>query len=168
MSFPILRDDNTTRPPSDLLIDGEAAELTELGSIRAMSYRALLDDMPGIILRTTVRAVSHGVAQKQLNDNGNPWASLAVGLMSTLTEGADERTWRTLPNSIRVARLRLSRGEHRLTLPTAHGLAELDLKVERPYQVIPVRVVAGQVFAHGAATRTPTPGVPAVASTHTP
>ncbi|WP_165668287.1 COG3014 family protein [Metapseudomonas otitidis] len=168
VSFPVLRDDNTTRPPSDLLIDGEAAELTELGSIRAMSYRALLDDMPGIILRTTVRAVSRGVAQKQLNDNGNPWASLAVGVMSTLTEGADERTWRTLPNSIRVARLRLSRGEHRLTLPTAHGLAELDLKVERPYQVIPVRVVAGQVFAHGAATRTPTPGVPAVASTHMP
>ncbi|MGV8597264.1 hypothetical protein ACV35V_33210, partial [Pseudomonas aeruginosa] len=104
---------------------GEAAELTELGSIRALSYRALLDDMPGIILRTTVRAVSRGVAQKQLNDNGNPWASLAGGLMSTPTEGADERTWRTLPNSIRVARLRLSRGEHRLTLPTAHGLAEL-------------------------------------------
>src|SRR3546814_5820457 len=65
-----------------------------LNSTTAMSRRALRDDMPGIILRTTVRAITRGVAQKQINET-NPLAGLAVGLTSAVLEGADTRTWRS-------------------------------------------------------------------------
>ncbi|WP_337056005.1 COG3014 family protein [Pseudomonas sp. USHLN015] len=167
VSFPLLRDDTSTPAPAFVEVDGTPTALTELSSVRAMSHRALRDDMPGIILRTTVRAVTRGALQKQLNDNGNALASLAVGIMSVASEGADERTWRTLPGSIGVARLRLAMGEHRLALPTAHGVREFTLKIDRPHQVVPLRLVAGQVYAQGAVTPT-TPGVRAVASNQTP
>jgi len=111
--------------------------------------------------------VTRGALQKQLNDNGNALASLAVGILSVASEGADERTWRTLPGSIGVARLRLAMGEHRLALPTAQGVREFTLKIDRPHQVVPLRLVAGQVYAQGAATPT-IPGVRAVASNQTP
>lgn len=73
LSFPLLRDDTSTLTPGFIEVDGAPAALTELSSLRAMSHRALRDDMPGIILRTTIRAVTRGALQKQLNDNGNPW-----------------------------------------------------------------------------------------------
>ena len=87
VSFPLLRDDTSTPAPGFVEVDGTPTALTELSSVRAMSHRALRDDMPGIILRTTVRAVTRGALQKQLNDNGNALASLAVGIMSVASEG---------------------------------------------------------------------------------
>lgn len=167
LSFPLLRDDTSTLTPGFIEVDGAPAALTELSSLRAMSHRALRDDMPGIILRTTIRAVTRGALQKQLNDNGNPLASLAVGIMSVASEGADERTWRTLPGSISVARVRLAMGEHRLALPTAYGVREFTLKIDRPHQVVPLRMVAGQVYAQGAVTPT-LPGPRTLASNQTP
>ena len=115
-----------------------------------MSRRALRDDMPGIILRTTVRAVTRGVAQKNLNEV-NPLAGLAVGLASAVTEGADTRTWRTLPDNTQVARLRLKQGEHSLSLPNAQGGTQVQVKVDQRYQVIALRVVGNQVFSSGLA-----------------
>src|SRR5690606_41773856 len=63
-------------------LDGQQINLTKLNSTTDMSRRALRDDMPGIILRTTVRAITRGVTQKQLNDV-NPLAGLAVDRKST-------------------------------------------------------------------------------------
>jgi hypothetical protein len=102
--------------------------------------------MPGIILRTTVRAITRGVAQKQLNDV-NPLAGLAVGIASAVTEGADTRTWRTLPDNTLVARLRLPQGEHQIVLPNSLGGSRVQIKVDQRYQVIPLRALGNQVYA---------------------
>ncbi|CAD5378082.1 TPR_REGION domain-containing protein [Pseudomonas sp. OF001] len=147
LSFPVIREDNSTPAPASLVVAGRTVDLTELNSTSAMSRRALRDDMPGIILRTSVRAISRSVAQKQLNEV-NPLAGLAVGLASAITEGADERTWRTLPDRTRIARLRLKKGEHELNLD-GHPL---HVKVERDYQVITLRSVGNQLFSAGTAT----------------
>jgi hypothetical protein len=117
-----------------------------------MSRRALRDDMPGIIVRTTVRAVSRGVAQKKLNEV-NPLAGLAVGIASAITEGADTRTWRTLPDQTLVARLRLKPGEHNLVLPSTVGGTHVRLDIDRPYQVVTLRAIGNQVYASGLAAR---------------
>ncbi len=79
LSFPLIKPDTSTATFSQIGVDGRQLDLTQLNSTTAMSRRALRDDMPGIILRTTVRAVTRGVAQKQINDT-NPLAGLAVGL----------------------------------------------------------------------------------------
>ncbi|CAK9892240.1 MULTISPECIES: COG3014 family protein [Pseudomonas] len=150
LSFPVIKEDNSTAHFSEIYLNDRALKLTALNSTTAMSRRALRDDMPGIILRTSVRAITRGVAQKQLND-ANPLAGLAVGIASTITEGADTRTWRTLPDETQVVRVRLRQGEHQLSLPSSLGGSQVSVKIDRPFQVVTLRVVGNQVFAGGPA-----------------
>ncbi|MCY1397127.1 hypothetical protein D9M71_121170 [compost metagenome] len=150
LSFPVIKEDTSTAHFSEIYLNDRELKLTALNSTTAMSRRALRDDMPGIILRTSVRAISRGVAQKQLNDV-NPLAGLAVGIASTITEGADTRTWRTLPDETQVARVRLRQGEHQLSLPSSLGGSQVSVKIDRPLQVVTLRVVGNQVFAGGPA-----------------
>ena len=150
LSFPIIRDDTSTAPLSEIRLDDKTLALTSLNSTNAMSRRALRDDMPGIILRTSVRGISRGVAQHNLNKT-NPMAGLVLGLASAVVEGADTRTWRTLPDQTQVVRLRLASGEHQLSLPTSLGGAQVKVKIDRPYQVVSLRVVGNRVFAGGPA-----------------
>ncbi|MBC3412756.1 hypothetical protein HU720_15765 [Pseudomonas sp. SWRI51] len=150
LSFPIIRDDTSTAPLSEIRLDDKTLALTSLNSTNAMSRRALRDDMPGIILRTSVRGISRGVAQHNLNKT-NPMAGLVLGLASAVVEGADTRTWRTLPDQTQVVRLRLAPGEHQLSLPTSLGGAQVKVKIDRPYQVVSLRVVGNRVFAGGPA-----------------
>ena len=168
LSFPIIKPDTSTAAFSQIGIDNQQHDLTALNSTTAMSRRALRDDMPGIILRTSVRAISRGVAQKQMNDS-SPLAGLAMGIASAVMEGADTRTWRTLPDNTQVVRLRMAKGEHHLTLPNALGGAVVKVKVEQPYQVIAVRVVGNQAFASGVdAQVVPNSSAAAVASLNQP
>lgn len=144
LSFPVIKSSGLPAFSGTPTLNAKPIAFSELNSSDAMSRRALRDDMPGVILRTSVRAISRGAVQKQLNDNVSPLAGLAVGLLSAVTEGADERTWRTLPDQTLVARLRLKRGEHLLSLP---GSQPLRITVDQAYQVVPLRLVGGQVFA---------------------
>lgn len=162
LSFPIMRDDTLAAPLGQVRLDDKALALTALNSTSAMSRRALRDDMPGIILRTSVRGITRGVAQKNLNKT-NPMAGLLVGLASAVVEGADTRTWRTLPDQTLVARLRLAPGEHQLSVPSALGGTQVKVKIDRPYQVVSLRVVGNQVFAGGPAVQVIAPPAPAQA-----
>ena len=150
LSFPVVKEDTSTTYFSQITLNDQAVPLTALNSTSAMSRRALRDDMPGIILRTSVRAASRVVAQKELNET-NPLAGLIVGILSAVTESADTRTWRTLPNETQVARVRLAPGEHRLNLPAGLGASQVMVKIDRPYQVVSLRVLGRQVFASGPA-----------------
>lgn len=150
LSFPIIKPDTSTATFAQIGVDGKQVDLTALNSTTAMSRRALRDDMPGIIVRTTVRAITKGVAQKQINET-NPLAGLAVGISSAVLEGADTRTWRTLPDYTQVVRLRLKKGEHQVTLPSAVGGSVVKVTVDQRYQVITLRAVGNQVFAGGLA-----------------
>ena len=168
LSFPIIKPDTSTAPFAQIGVDGQQVDLTALNSTTAMSRRALRDDMPGIILRTTVRAITKGVAQKKINET-NPLAGLAVGISSAVLEGADTRTWRTLPDMTQVVRLRLKKGEHQVTLPSAVGGSQVKVTVDQRYQVITLRAVGNQVFAAGLAAHvTPSAGATAVASLKQP
>lgn len=164
LSFPVIRADNSTASFNQVTLDGKAVNLTLLNSTTDMSRRALRDDMPGIILRTTVRAITRGVAQKQLNDV-NPLAGLAVGIASAVTEGADTRTWRTLPDRTLVARIRLPQGQHLVSLPNTLGSSQVQFKVDKPYQVVSVRALGNQVFADGQMAVVIPTGVPQAIAT---
>jgi hypothetical protein len=152
LSFPIIKPDTSTTPIAQIGVDGQQLNLTQLNSTTAMSRRALRDDMPGIIVRTTVRAVTRGVAQKQINET-NPLAGLAVGITSAVLEGADTRTWRTLPDNTQVVRLRLKKGEHQVSLPSGMGGSIIKVTIDQRFQVISLRAVGNQVFAGGIAAQ---------------
>lgn len=159
LSFPVIKPDTSTAAFSQIGLDGQPLNLTLLSSTTDMSRRALRDDMPGIILRTSVRAITRGVAQNQLN-KANPLAGLAMGIASAITEGADTRTWRTLPNNTQVVRLRLKQGEHQLSLPSAQGGRQVQVKIDQRYQVVAVRVIGNQVYASGLASHVVPTDVP--------
>ncbi|MGY2168916.1 COG3014 family protein [Pseudomonas gingeri] len=168
LSFPIIKPDTSTPGFAQIGVDGQPVNLTALNSTTAMSRRALRDDMPGIILRTSVRAISRGIAQKNLN-KVNPMAGLAVGITSAVLEGADTRTWRTLPDTTQVVRLRLKKGEHQVSLPSAVGGSLVKVTIDRRYQVISLRAVGNQVFTTGLAARLiPSANPTAVASIKQP
>jgi hypothetical protein len=152
LSFPVVKADTSTPFFNQIGVDGQPVNLTALNSTTAMSRRALRDDMPGIIVRTTVRAITRGVTQKKLNET-NPLAGLAVGIASAITEGADTRTWRTLPDNTLVARMRLKPGEHQVVLPSSVGGTHVQLKIDRPYQVITLRAIGNQVYTNGLAAQ---------------
>jgi hypothetical protein len=152
LSFPVIKADTSTPFFNQIGLDGQQVDLTMLNSTTAMSRRALRDDMPGIIVRTTVRAVTRGVAQKKLNEV-NPLAGLAVGLASAITEGADTRTWRTLPDNTLVARMRLKPGEHQVVLPSSVGGTHVRVNIDRPYQVVTLRAIGNQVYTSGLAAQ---------------
>ncbi|MBA1200076.1 hypothetical protein G7011_23520 [Pseudomonas plecoglossicida] len=156
LSFPVIREDTSTARFGEVYLNDQAVSLTSLNNTSAMSRRALRDDMPEIILRTSVRAVSRTLAQKKLNEV-DPLAALIVGIAAAVVEGADTRTWRTLPNQTQVARVHLAQGEHRLSLPAILGSGTLKVKINQPYQVISLRVLGHQVFASGAAIQLPQP-----------
>ncbi|MCF5711808.1 MULTISPECIES: COG3014 family protein [Pseudomonas syringae group] len=164
LSFPVITADTTTPTFNQIVLDGQPLNLTLLNSTTTMSRRALRDDMPGIILRTTVRAITRGVAQKQLNDV-NPLAGLAVGIASAVTEGADTRTWRTLPDNTLVARLRLTHGEHQIILPNSLGGSHVRVKVDQRYQVVSLRALGSQVFAGSLAAQVNPSNVPQAIAT---
>lgn len=164
LSFPVIRADTSTPAFDQVTLNGQELQLTLLHSTTDMSRRALRDDMPGIIIRTSMRAITRGVAQKQLNDV-NPLAGLAVGIASAITEGADTRTWRTLPDRTLVTRVRLPRGQHLVTLPNTRGGSQVQFNVDKPYQVVSVRAIGNQLFTDGLMVQVIDPNTPQAIAT---
>jgi hypothetical protein len=149
MSFPVIKPDTSTPPISQISVNGRPRALTLLNSTSAMSRRALHDDMPGIILRTNLRAQLAASRQAALRKK-NPKLADEDLVMLELREKADTRTWRTLPDTTQVVRLRLKKGEQHLSV--ANSLP-IKVKVNLPYQVINLRVVGRQVFVSGQVMR---------------
>lgn len=146
-SFPIIKSEPAFLP-SSIEVDGKSKlSLASVTNIDAMARRALKDEMPGIIVRTTVRAIAKAVAQKQANDHGGAIAGLLVTIASVVTESADERVWRTLPSHIMVGRGTLPSGKHTMKLATPSGERQIDFEVQGKYAVVPVRLMSSYVYA---------------------
>jgi len=183
VSFPVLVSTSSPYLPSQLKIDdGQTLTVAPITSINLMARRALKDDMPGIILRATIRSTAKAVAQYQMQhqaqkqkDSGTQLiemtAALALALGSVLTESADERTWRTLPSEIAIARGRLSAGTHTVRLQTLEGERSVRLEVSGRYSVVDLRLLRHQLFvqppvaAHGGGGEPSAAGAAAALST---
>jgi len=63
-----------------------------------------------------------------------------------VTESADERTWRTLPARIAIARGKLPPGTHTITLSTPAGPRSVQVNISGRYTFISLRMIRGQFF----------------------
>ncbi len=145
LSFPMIKKTDKTALPS-LSVDQTPLALASVTSTDAMARRALRDDMPGIILRTAVRAVLKTAAQKVANDKMGPFGGLLVGVAAVASEGADERVWRLLPEQFSLVRLRLAKGKHTLLVKTAHGDKRFNFEAKGAAMVLPLRVLGQEVY----------------------
>jgi len=161
-SFPVLVDEEPGVVPSQLRIEGSAPLVpVPITSVDAMARKALQDEMPGIILRTVIRSLVKATAQYQAQraaskkrDKGDDVAgalldltAAALAIGGAVTEKADERSWRSLPATISIARARLPRGHHRIELDTVVGRKAVDVDVEGRYAFISLRLLGGNLFA---------------------
>ncbi len=146
ISFPVLHSDPShTLQPSTLGIDGkDTLPLAAITSLDTMSKRALRDDMPGIIVRGIVRAAAKAMSQKALMDQGGyaSIAGVALNIANVITESADERTWRTLPATISIARVTLPSGKHDIAI----GSSKQSIDIQGSHAIVLTRLLGNQVY----------------------
>jgi hypothetical protein len=155
VSFPVLQSTDPGRPPMQLLLDGRSLPVAPLTSIDLMARRSLKDDMPGIMLRASTRAATNATmqyqAQRAASDNHGSagavvgLAALAFSVGAAVMESADDRTWRSLPSDISVARARLPRGVHTVTLD---GQRNARIDVSGRYAVVDLRLLRQRMYVH--------------------
>ena len=154
ISFPVIKPEGEGFIPSELHVDSTQTLVpVQIASVDAMARRALKDDMNGIMLRGFIRATAKAVAQyslqrqaQQQNSLALSIAALAVTVGSVVTESADERTWRTLPARIAIARGKLPPGTHTITLSTPAGPRSVQVNISGRYTFISLRMIRGQFF----------------------
>ncbi len=151
ISFPVLNSDSTHTPlPNTINVDGFLNQsLAPITSLDAMSKRALRDDMPGIILRGILRAAVKGASQKVLMDQGGyaALAGIALNAVNVVTESADERTWRTLPSAISIARANVPTGQHEFTVTAANGTtSKQSLDIQGSHAIVVARTVGNSTY----------------------
>ena len=162
-SFPVMAASSFSSLPAGLTVDqGQWLSVAPITSIDLMARRRLKDDMAGIMLRTSIRASTRAVLQAGLQqsrgsgDRGGAAvgvaAALALAAGSLVAEKADERTWRTLPSAISIARARLPAGAHTVTLQTPEGVRSARLNLSGRYAVVDLRLLRNQLFVNAPST----------------
>ncbi|MBV5337730.1 MAG: hypothetical protein J0653_07280, partial [Deltaproteobacteria bacterium] len=106
LSFPLLKAENKGFVPSVVNVAGKQLPVETLTNIDTMARRLLKDQMPAILLRTVIRSVLKSLAQDQAYKGGLV-LGLAANVATVVSEQADDRSWRTLPERISVARATL-------------------------------------------------------------
>jgi hypothetical protein len=161
ISFPVITPSAWAPRPNALAVDGAGSvPLAPITSVDLMARRRLKDDMPSIMLRASVRAAASAVAQVQTQrhaDRGNNAAGIAalvVTLGSVLMSGADDRTWRTLPSDISIARARLPAGVHSVTIQTPQGPRSARVDLKGRYAVIDFWLLGNQLYGYHPGTQT--------------
>jgi hypothetical protein len=154
VSFPVLAASSMPqRTVSVTVDDGPSLTAAPITSIDLMARRRLKDDMPAIMLRAAVRSTASAVLQYQAQRAGDNKNAAALGAVAALVtvgsmvmESADDRTWRTLPSEISIARARLPAGVHSVTLHTPQGPRSARLQLAGRHAVVDFRLLPYQLF----------------------
>jgi hypothetical protein len=153
-SFPVMTATAMVSSPTQLTLeDGRALPVARITSIDLIARRRLKDDMPGIMLRAAIRTATSAVLQYQAQRAGDKehaaamaLAAAVVTLGSAVLESADDRTWRALPAEVFIARGRVPRGTHTVTLHTPEGARSARVSLSGRYAVVDFRLLRNQLF----------------------
>ena len=145
LSFPVIKPSVRVLVPPTLAFDGQPLPVETLTNIDTMARRLLKDQMPGIILRTVIRAGFKAVVQEQA-DKAHWLAGLIAKVVTVNTEQADDRNWRTLPEKISVARANLQHGRHTLEFQTNAGTYRCEVDIAGRFTIVPIRLTGAAVY----------------------
>lgn len=141
ISWPVIPPQPFGMETSSLTIDGQTYPIIPMSSVDTMARRALADEMPAIIARSSVRAIIKGAAQAATQEAtknaglAGALVNLAVTAASVVSENADERIWRTLPASFSIVRTNLKPGSHTVDF----GKTSKTIMISGPYSVVVLR-----------------------------
>jgi len=164
ISYPTI-DPSTSPQLTSLLVADKTLPLGNVVDLNLMARRVLKDEMPGMVLRGMTRAIAKGVLQDELSKNAGMFGSLIGSVASAVTEQADDRIWRMLPERVYVARAHLPPGEHKVTV---NGREFGPIKIDGQYAVVPLRfyesvALVGEVGTIGKLPEQEPPPPPAAA-----
>ncbi|SBT03771.1 conserved exported hypothetical protein [Candidatus Accumulibacter aalborgensis] len=145
LSFPVIKAEDKGFVPPSVNAGGKELPVETLVNIDAMARRLLKDQLPGIMLRTVVRAVAKSVAQDQAQKGGLMLGAI-VTIAAVATEQADERAWRTLPERISVARATLPYGKLPVEFQSGKGVYRTEVNIGNRFTVVPIRLTGGAVY----------------------
>ncbi|KZE33270.1 COG3014 family protein [Crenobacter luteus] len=146
ISFPVIDKTTGNIAPRQVVVNGRAVAVSPIVSFDTMSRRALRDDMPGILLRSAVRATVKSLLQKEMNDRAGPLGGLLTNIAAVVTEQADDRMWRSLPEQIAIGRQVLPYGQYTLTVDTPSGPKQLPLHIAQRHTIVPIRIMSGSAY----------------------
>ena len=151
-AFPVMATTAWAPPPTQVMLGEQALPVARIASIDLMARRRLADDMPGIMLRATIRSTVSATLQYQAQRAADREQTLAMALAagliaagSVLLASADDRTWRALPAEVSIGRARLPRGAHRITLD---GAPSVEVTLSARYAVVDLRLLRHQLFVN--------------------
>ena len=145
LSFPIIKSENPGFVPAAVAVGSRQIPVETLTNIDTMARRQLKDQMPGILLRTTIRAVLKSLAQEQANKVGLI-VGLAGNVAAVVSEQADDRSWRTLPERISVARATLPVGVQTIEIQTGNGTLRKEVEIGNRFTIVPIRLSGGTTY----------------------
>ncbi len=140
VALPQLVSQKTQVPFETMTLTGEAGNSVIVRSelahnVTALAEKSLSDRMPAITVKALARAatkftMAEGVtrgAQQAAGRDAGPWVGLLVGLLTkgiaVMSEEADKRSWRTLPDEIHVARAWVPAGLYEAAIaPSGQGV----------------------------------------------
>jgi hypothetical protein len=154
-AFPVITS-RLSAIPGQITVEKRTLPLARIASVDLMARRRLKDDMPGIMLRATIRSTLTATMQYQAQRGAEREQSaamaLAAGILtvgSVVLASADDRTWRALPADLSIARARLPRGPQKITVHTPEGPRTTPVTLSGRYAVVDLRLLRHQLFVNG-------------------
>jgi len=121
-------------------------ETSPIVSVQALAAKALIERLPGMMVRQILRLVAKNETSEQSGKLLGDWGKLAVNVLNVVTEQADRRSWLTLPQDAQILRSSLPEGQYQLQLQNGTVVEVMDIKVV-PGKKTLIRVVAtGNTF----------------------
>jgi hypothetical protein len=148
ISYPVITPSNTPYI-TNLQAGSTTLKPEPVVDFNVMARRALKDEMPGMMLRGATRAIAKGVVQDQAQKKLGFLGGIATAAASIVTEQADDRMWRMLPERVYVIRAYLPPGEHRLMIEQRDAGT---VKIDGQYAVVPLRVYVNKVLVGNVST----------------
>lgn len=148
ISMPVIRPAGPVPRVDAVSIEGVRTQsVPTVTSVDLMARRQLRDDMPWILLRAFTRATAKSVLQYQAMRRDDTGLAGAIAVIGTvLTEQADERSWRTLPAEISLARVRVAPGVQRLEIESGGQMHAFEVNVEGRYALVAVRMLGARAY----------------------
>jgi hypothetical protein len=87
-------------------------------------------------------------AQRHSDKEAGAAAAIGAFALAALLQTADDRTWRTLPANVSIARVRLPPGVHEVSLQTYAGEQTARVEVSGRYAVIDFRLLSGRLYVN--------------------
>ncbi len=136
VAFPVYKTPRQALPHVRLRVADKQVGLETVEDIDALARHALNEDMPGIMARATARAVVKYNTQHTAENKGS-LAGFLMTVTNLVTERADTRSWTTLPQEIRLQRLRLPVGKHRVNIEIVNNAGYVVDSIKQDVEIQP-------------------------------